>query len=266
MLGALRPVERVSSALVGLETRSRIGIRDGCRGLGLRSRAERWMFAGLATSGEPGEGAGMFFTTDTTAALAHARNDKLDLAAAKAGRETKAADDKIGGLLESLAAVIPTGIVAIYTLFATAARTEMLQRGADERSAFQTAMEKGTNLPTAAELAARLDGMPLESNDLVGLRWVLLGLAALVAVVLAYQAVRKGDQKAEQRRPIWRLSLEPLTALVALLAWALAAPGTPLGAYLSAEDLNFASIAIATAAGLVVLGLGTKLSEPAKTG
>jgi hypothetical protein len=50
-----------------------------------------------------------------------------------------------------------------------------------------------------------------------------------------------------------------------LVGWGLAAPGTPLGAYLSTADLSLTAAAVATAAGLVLLGFGTKLRNPATT-
>lgn len=209
----------------------------------------------------------MFLTTDTTAALARARNDGLDLATTKAGDpQPSPSGDKVGGLIESLAAVVPTGITAFYTLFATVARTEMLERGAEERSAYQAAQAQLDPPTPLAEVTAELEAMPLESKDLIELRWAFLALALIVAFALALQSVRKGNARAASKRKGWRLSLEPITAVVALTGWALAAPGTPLGAYLSAGDLAFATVTIATAAGLLLLGFGTKLAEPANTG
>ena len=185
--------------------------------------------------------------------------------AAKAGESTPAGKDKVGGLLESLAAVIPTGIAVIYTLFATAVRTEMVSRGATERAEFQAAQLKLTEPPTVDEIAKRLGRMPLESKDLIELRWGFLVLAAVVAITLSVQAVKKANDQSAKKRPLWRLAFEPLTALVALASWGLAVPGTPLGAYLDVGDLGIAAVMIAAAAGLLLLSFGTRLAEPAKT-
>jgi hypothetical protein len=211
-------------------------------------------------------GLGMFFTTDTTTALAEARNDTLDLANKKAGVDEDAENDKVSGLLESLAAVIPTGITAFYTVFASIARTEMLERGADERTAVQAAEQQLVPPPSAADLAAKLEAMPLESKDLIELRWGVLAVAVVAALSMAVQAVLKANRRSKKKRSGWRLSLEPMTAAVALVGWGLAAPGTPLGAYMSSDDLGVTLAAIAAIAGLVLLGFGTKLAEPAKSG
>ena len=208
----------------------------------------------------------MFLTTDTTTALAEARNDTLDLANMKAGVEEKAENDKVSGMLESLAAVIPTGIAAFYTVFASMARTEMLERGAAERTAAQAELQQATPTPSAADLTAKLDAMALESKDLIELRWAVLAVAVIAALSMAVQAVLKANGRSKKKRSPWRLSLEPATAGVALVGWGLAAPGTPLGAYMSSADMGIVVAAVAATTGLVLLGFGTKLAEPAKAG
>lgn len=208
----------------------------------------------------------MILTTDTTKALARARNDSLDFAATKTGdTDTPAPLDKVGGLFESLAAVIPTGVAAIYTVFATTARTEMLSRGASERADYQAARLKEDPAPSSEAIAQELNTMPLESEDLIFYRWGILALAAIVVAWLAFQAVKKANDEANQKRRGWRLLFEPLTALVAITGWGLAVPGTPLGAYLNTGDLGFVSVLIAVVAGLLLLGFGVKLTEPATT-
>ncbi len=61
----------------------------------------------------------MWTTVDTTAALVRARNDRLSLTALKKGN-TSAAAEKTGQLLETLGAVVPTGVTAAYTTVAVA--------------------------------------------------------------------------------------------------------------------------------------------------
>lgn len=204
----------------------------------------------------------MFLTTDTTAALVQARNDEKDLGSVKAGDATSATPGKVGGALESLAAVIPTGITAIYTAFASLAQTQMLKRGTEERDAFKVAQEElGTK---ASVIAEKLKGMPLESKDLIGIRWGILGFAAVVALVLGVRAVQKGNETSAKKRRGLRLAFEPVTGVVALIGWGLAGAGSPLDAYLSADDATFFRGAILAAASLLLLGLGSRLTAPAR--
>lgn len=204
----------------------------------------------------------MFLTTDTAAALVHARNDEKDLGSVKAGVATSATSGKVGGPLESLAAVIPTGITAIYTAFAALAQTQMVERGTEERAAFEAAQEElGTK---ASVIAEKLKAMPLESKDLIEYRWGVLALAAIVALVLGVRAVQKGNESSEKKRSGLRLAFEPVTGVVALVGWGLAAPGSPLGAYLSADDATFFRSMILAAASLLLLGLGSRLTAPAQ--
>lgn len=205
----------------------------------------------------------MWLTTDTTRALVQARNDSTTLASVKMGKPTAAAADAgVSGTLESLAAVIPTGVTAIYTGGVLIVRGVALNAGTAERATAEAALAKAGK--SASEIKEALAMMPLETTSFIWARWLILGFGLLTAVVIAWRAAKTGDSQADKKRTV--LAAEPLTAGLAFVGWALASPGTPLGAYFTADEVLVYTVVIGIAAGLGLLASGSfVLKKPAST-
>lgn len=202
----------------------------------------------------------MWSTSDTTAALVKARNLGLTLSSVKAGGDGTPTDKggPVAPMLESLGAVIPTGVAAAYTTVAVTVHQFAL-----------SAREPG---------AANQ-----ESDDFAALRIAFLLLAVGVAVVLSYRAASAANGSAAEspvvdspmavpeangdpvaRRD--RVLAEPAAAGVAFLGLALASPGTPLAMYLTPSAMQVVPVLISGAAVLLLMAIGTELTKPAKTG
>jgi len=201
----------------------------------------------------------MWSTTDTTAALVTARNDKLALTDVKAGVEGKKDQKKTGQLLESLGAVVPTGVTALYTTVAIALHQQALSAGVTERSALRAEMV--TAKKPAGEIDKAIAALAQESESYANVRIALLVLAGVVALAMVYRAAADANRKAAKKRRL--VIAEPVAAVVAFAGWSLASPGTPLGAYLTVDEMATWTLVIAAAAGLVLVGLGNVLSKPA---
>ena len=210
----------------------------------------------------------MFKTTDTTEALARARNDGLKLDKAKSGVDEKTTkeDPGIGGTLESLAAVIPTGITTAYTAAVLVARGLALSQGADERAEVQAALVKAGK--TESEITKLLKTLPQETEKWVNYRWLLLGGAGVAATIIIARAAFAGNAKAAKKRSTLRiLFAEPLVALIAFAGWSLAAPGTPMAARMNSADLTIFTIVFGTCAFFALLAMGkVTLTKKASTG
>lgn len=205
----------------------------------------------------------MWLTTDTTRALVQARNDAESLASVKANTP-EPADDATGisGTLEAIAAVIPTGITATYTGGVLLVRGLALQAGTDARAAAEAALAKSGK--SAEEIEAVLEAMPLETTKYIEGRWLLFVVALGAAAVMAWSAAKAGNEKASKKRRA--LVAEPLAAVAAFVGWALAMPGTPLAAYLSAGEVLVYTVIIGTVAGLGLLATGRLvLKKPVPT-
>ena len=208
----------------------------------------------------------MWSTVDTTRALAQARNDEVELGAAKSNAESDPAkaEDKstsVASVLEALGAVVPTGVIALYSGAALALRQAAISGGADAKAATEAAMAaKGS---TSAEIAAALKALPQEPRNFVEGRLAILVFAALVALAMAIVATLRGNEAATKKRRV--PFVEPFIAVVAFTAWALASPGTPLAAYHPASQMNAITIVIATVGGLTLVATGnTSLVKPAR--
>lgn len=182
----------------------------------------------------------MWSTSDTTAALVKARNLGLTLSSVKAGGDGTPTDDggPVAPMLESLGAVIPTGVAAAYTTVAVTVHQFAL-----------SAREPGT--------------AHQESADFAVLRIAFLLLGAAVAVVLSYRAASAANNPEPVRRD--RVLAEPAAAGVAFLGLALASPGTPLAMYLTPSAMQVVPVVISGAAVLLLMAIGTELTKPAKT-
>ena len=199
----------------------------------------------------------MWSTVDTTRALAQARNDQIDLRAAKDG-EPAAHDARTGGsktvasVLEALGAVVPTGIIALYSGAAIALRQAALTAGADTRAELQARLASEGR--TAAEITSVLKALPQEPSNFVEGRVTILVFAAVVALAMSVVATVRGNRAASAKRRV--PFVEPFVATVAFTAWALASPGTPLAAYHSASQMTAITIVIATIGGLTLVATG----------
>jgi hypothetical protein len=205
----------------------------------------------------------MLFTTDKTAALAEARNDNLTLDGVRGGRREEAADsDRIGGVIEALAAVIPTGVTALYTAGSVTIQAWALNKGADERA--HLAARIGAKTPRQVKRA--LEGVPLESKNLMWVRILLLVAALLTALCLAFRGASDGNKRAAKKRKAF--VAEPAAAAVAFAGWALAVPGTPFAAYFSSSDVVIPRATVVVLAALYLLAVGqislTKRARKAK--
>ncbi len=182
----------------------------------------------------------MWSTSDTTAALVKARNLGVTLSSVKAGGNATPTENggPVAPMLESLGAVIPTGVAAAYTTVAVTVHQFAL-----------SAREPG---------AANQ-----ESADFAVLRIAFLLLGAAVAVVLSYRAASSANSPEPVRRD--RVVAEPTAAGVAFLGLALASPGTPLAMYLTPSAMQIVPVVISGAAVLVLMAIGTELTKPAKT-
>lgn len=206
----------------------------------------------------------MWLTTQTTEALAKARNEGLTLESVKAGKpaDVPAADSGIGGTLEALSAVIPAGITAAYTGAVLLVRGVALANGTEERAATQA--EMATAGKTASDIEKYLANIPLESDTYFSIRVLMLVVALGAAAALAFLAARTANKKATKKRKY--IVAEPLTASIAFLGWALASPGTPLAAKYNADDTLVFTVVIALVAALVLAAAGkVVLSKKAKT-
>ena len=204
----------------------------------------------------------MWTTTDTTAALVTARNEGRSLTSVKSGDDDSASNKTTSqgaSLLESLAAVVPTGVTGLYTTAAVVLHQQAEAAAESERSALVASLTELKKTP--AEIAAALNSRAQESEAYVGLRITLLVIAALVAFTLVARAAYAANGAAKKKRRV--VVVEPIAALVAFLGWSLAAPGTPIGAYLSANSMQNWSVAIGGIAGLLLAALGHELTKPA---
>lgn len=207
----------------------------------------------------------MLFTTDQVTALATARNNAQPLSDAMADKAPDRSSDRtkpsVASTTESLAAVIPTGVVGLYTLMVLPIKQYAEKAATTERANKAAELAKDPE-NSKAEIKAALARLTQESDDWIRLRWGLLVLTAIVVVALGFQAARAANQSADMTR---KLPLaEAGTAVLAFLAWALATPGTPLAAHYVADDMNIVSGAIVGVSALLLLALGKGvLSKPA---
>lgn len=202
----------------------------------------------------------MWLTTDTTSALVKARNDEETLASVKEGDPEPASGAAgISGTLEAIAAVIPTGVAAIYTGGVLLVRGVALDAGTEKRATTEAALAAAGK--SAAEIKAALEALPLETTSFIGARWILFAVALAAAAIMAWRAAGAGNGKATKKRRL--LLAEPLTAVAAFVGWALASPGTPLAAYFNANEVLVYTIVIGVVAGLGLLASGALVLKKA---
>lgn len=207
----------------------------------------------------------MLFTGDQVTALAVARNNGQPLKAVIEGRApTKAEQDNpspsVATTAEALAAVIPAGVVGLYTLIVLPIK-QYAEKAATANRAEEAAKLAKDPENTQADIQAALTKLTQESTDWLTLRWGVLILGAVVVVALVVQAARGGNKPGKTRsKPI----AEAATALLAFLAWALATPGTPLATHYVADDMTIVSGTIVGVSALLLLALGKGvLTKPA---
>jgi hypothetical protein len=206
----------------------------------------------------------MLFTTDQVTALATARNNGQRLSDALVGEAPPTTLPTelptVATTVEALAAVIPTGVVGLYTLIVLP-----ISQYAD-KAATAASADKAANLArnpdnSQADIETALAKLTQESGDWLALRWGVLALTAVVVVALITQAARAGNKPGRARKaPV----AEALAAAIAFLAWALATPGTPLATHFTAADMTIVSGSIVGVAALLLLALGKGvLTKPA---
>lgn len=207
----------------------------------------------------------MLFTTDQVTALATARNNAQPLSDALAGETPPdsppaASPPTVASTVEALAAVIPTGVVGLYTLIVLPI-SQYAEKAATAARADKAAGLAKDPENSQAEIEAALAKLTQESGDWLALRWGVLVLTAAVVVALVAQAARAGNKPGKARKaPV----AEALAAVLAFLAWALATPGTPLATHFTADDMTIVTGSIVGVAALLLLALGKGvLSKPA---
>ena len=204
----------------------------------------------------------MWLTSDTTSALARSRTGKLSFGDLKKGVEQGVGNtDKIATTPEALAAVIPTGIAAAYTLASSQIGRWAVAAGETERSA--RAVKWRSEGRSERFITRELNDLPLESAEWLWLRVVFFCLVAVVVLVVARRAAREGD--AQTTTPRGKVVAEPAVAVVAFIAWALVVPGTPLGAVVDSGGATLVTTIVAASGGFLVYALGfMQLTKPAR--
>lgn len=204
----------------------------------------------------------MWLTDDTTAALARSRTARLSLAALKKGQQRDVeAGHAVATTPEALAAVIPTGIAAAYTVVSSQIGTWAASAGEAERA--QLLVDGQASGTSAAAIEDQLRALPLESSDWLWLRVAFIALVAAVVMLVSLRAAREGNELASNPRP--RVVAEPAAAVLAFTAWALIIPGTPLGALVDSGSLVLVSTILGASAGFILYVTGkSQLSRQAR--
>ena len=203
----------------------------------------------------------MWTTYDTTQALVKARNASQTLESHKKSKPSALTEgNQVGNLLETIAAVVPTGVITIYTGVALVLRGDAVSRAETESANLAAVMRSQEK--SAAAIKKALEALPPESDQLIVLRWALLAVAALAAAALVWKAAHDANHDSERQRSF--VAAEPLAACIAFVSWSLATPGTPIAALYTSSDTNVISATIAGIGALILLTMGAiSLSRPA---
>lgn len=198
-------------------------------------------------------------------ALARARRRRTTLAAEKKD-ETPAAPvapgAPIGGGLEAVRAVLPVTFLATYTAGVLAFQGLAITLGADDRAKEQAALTKKFAADPAA-LKDALKELSLETDKLVWLR-IVYAIAMLIGLV--FLAFKKVTATPVAGAPLPETpKLEPFITIAAFIAWAVAAPGTPLAAYLNAENLTVVTVSVGVFTAGVLYFVGKFVLKKAET-
>lgn len=208
----------------------------------------------------------MLFTTDQVTALATARNTGQPLREAMAGEDPPATAPEaptVSTTVEALAAVIPTGVVGLYTLIAIPI-SQYAEKAASAARADKAAELALDPKMTKPQIEAALAKLTQESGDWLALRWGVIILTTVVVAVLVAQAARGGNQPSTTKVRTVPVP-EALASVLAFLAWAMAAPGTPLAHHYTADDMTVVTSTIVGVAALLLLALGKGvLSKPSR--
>jgi hypothetical protein len=180
--------------------------------------------------------------------------------AKKAASEPEPSDESpnIATALEALRAVLPATFVALYTTGVILLQNLAQATGASGRAREQVALA-ATHANSEAALEAALQALSVEPRDLSAIR---VAFAVVSTILLAFYAYQKAQVPNEPR-----VVLEPSVVTGAFVAWALAAPGTFLAAYLNSTQLAATTIIVAVLAALALFVLGaTVLNRPSESG
>jgi len=172
---------------------------------------------------------------------------------------TTSTNSDIAGFLDALKAVIPVGLITLYTSVVLVLQKLAIAIGADDRANEQKALaDRLKNDPAALKKA--LKNLTDETTALVWLRVGFLLLAVLGVAFVAFYTANKETSTDDN------VVLEPLVVSLAFLCWALASPGTVLAAFLSSTNLAVWTLCIAGGAAFVLAVLGlTVLKKPVST-
>ena len=183
------------------------------------------------------------------------------VAASDAPGDPVPANGDVSGVLDALKSVVPTAIAGVYSAAVVVLFHLAQTQGASDRTDLQTKLAAAGEKPDAIKKV--LDALPDESKHLVGLRWLIVAVAIAAVVVVTLGAARDAMTRTNNT---WRFPLaELVVAEVAFIGWALAMPGTPLGAYHAASNLTALTVTTTACAGLVVASFGKLvLTKPQK--
>ena len=172
-----------------------------------------------------------------------------------------AAGGDISSALDALRAVVPTTIISLYSTGVILLQSGTQALGGAGRNATQAALAKQFEKDPDG-LKTALAALPLETADLVSVRIFVAVVTTLAVFYLAYYKAQPRDEKHKKQKET--VVLEPVITTLAFIAWALAAPGTFLAAYLTAMELFVATVAIAFTAAICLAVASQTVLKKAK--
>lgn len=158
------------------------------------------------------------------------------VAAGESPADTGSTATQLSHVGSVLTAAIPGEVLALYTAFVSATASRFT--------------------PTADRLAGVKKA---QLGDLALLRWLVFGAVLIGMIGFIYSGWR-GATTRRRRFPVAEL----LAPVIAFSAWALAMPAGLAGLFVETRDLSVVSLAVATAAAALLLGLSAPLRKQAK--